>query len=184
MSKGARGQYKRKEEKNMAADFVPNGIVKSAVRRLTNPLTDADSLDAIVQSIILNNPFGCVSYMNAGANHPPVEKIKETYTAKFAYLDGDGKRRGTTSESYDTLTGYTAGIAAVQSHAANITAHGGAVARNQEADTFSVSLKCHAPNAELYFVNFSRNQVTITSYTEDSILSVIETWADGVPAMD
>lgn len=58
MSRGARGQDKRKEGKNMAADFVPNGIVKSAVRRLTNPLTDADSLDAIVQSIILNNPFG------------------------------------------------------------------------------------------------------------------------------
>jgi hypothetical protein len=35
----------------------------------------------------------------------------------------------------------------------------------------------------LYYVNFSRGQVTVTSYTDDAILTVIETWTDGVPAM-
>ena len=165
------------------ADFMHNSAIKSAIRRFANPFPDVDAFDAIIESVILNNPFGCVSYMNAGRNHPPIEKIKETYTAKFVYLDGNGKQRGTTSESYDTLEGYKAGISAVQSHAANITAHGGAVARNEAADTFAVSLKCHDPNGEMYYVNFSRGQVTVTSYTDDAILTVIETWTDGVPAM-
>ena len=60
---------------------------------------------------------------------------------------------------------------------------GGTIARDPAADTFSASLKCHDPNGELYMVNFSRNQVTISSYEDDSIRTVIETWADGVTAL-
>jgi hypothetical protein len=164
-------------------DFMRNSAIKSAIRRFASPFPDVDAFDAIVESVILNNPFGCVSYMYTGANHPPIEKIKETYTAKFVYLDSNNKQRGTTSESYDTLDGYKAGITAVQSHVANITAHGGAVTRSEDADTFAVSLKCHHPNGELYYLNFSRRQVTVTSYSDDAILTAIETWADGVPAM-
>ncbi|MFA7695281.1 MAG: hypothetical protein WCX63_07080 [Methanoregula sp.] len=165
------------------ADFMRNSAIKSAIRRYASPFPDIDAFDALIQSVILNNPFGCVSYMNAGANHPPVEKIKETYAAKFVYLDGNDRQRGTSSESYDTLAGYRAGVVAVQSHTANISAHGGAVEHNAGADTFAVSLKCHDPNGEMYYVHFSRGQVTVTSYSDDAILTVIETWADGVPAM-
>jgi hypothetical protein len=32
-------------------------------------------------------------------------------------------------------------------------------------------------------VNFSRTQVTISSYEDDSIRTRIETWADGVTAL-
>ncbi len=91
------------------ADFVQNGIVKSAVRVLPDPIADVESFDAIVQSVITTNPFGCVSYMSSGVNHPPVEKTRETYTAKFVYEDADAKRVGTGSESYNTLDGYVAG---------------------------------------------------------------------------
>ena len=115
-------------------DFTRNGAIKSAIRTFAHPIPDADAFDAIIQSILTNNPFGCISYMNAGANHPPVEITKETYTAKFVYLDDNSRRRGTTSESYDTLEGYKAGIAAVQSHGANITAHGGVLIRNEPAE--------------------------------------------------
>jgi hypothetical protein len=52
-----------------------------------------------------------------------------------------------------------------------------------EGDTFSATLKCHDPNGELYFVNFSRQQVAISSYEDDSIRTRIETWADGVSAL-
>ena len=54
---------------------------------------------------------------------------------------------------------------------------------NEGADNFSASLKCHDPNGELYQVNFSRQQVTISSYEDDAIRTRIETWADGVPAL-
>jgi hypothetical protein len=35
----------------------------------------------------------------------------------------------------------------------------------------------------MYTVNFSRQQVTISSYEDDSIRTRIETWADGVSTL-
>ena len=165
------------------ADFTQNTNIKSAVRKLANPIEDVAAFNAIIQSVILNNPFGCVSYMSSGVNHPPVEKTKESYTAKFVYQDTLAKSIGIGSETYNSITGYNAGITAVLANTANNTAHGGTPARNPGADNFSASLKCHDPNGELYQVNFSRQQVTISSYEDDAIRTVIETWADGVPAL-
>lgn len=165
------------------ADFVQQSVVKSAVRVLANPIPDVAALDALVQSVIQNNPFGCVSYMSAGVNHPPVEKTRETYTAKFVYEDANAKRVGAGSDTYNTIAGFTAGIAAVTANAANTAAHAGSVLHDAENDAFSVTLRCHAANGELYFVSISRGQIAITSYEDDSIRTVIETWADGVPAL-
>jgi len=165
------------------ADFTQNSNVKSAVRNLASPITDVSAFDAIIQSVILNNPFGCVSYMSSGVNHPPVEKSRESYTAKFVYEDGNAKRIGTGSETYNMIAGFNAGISAVLANSANITAHGGTPVHNAEGDSYSTTLRCHDPNGELYYVSFSRNRVTISSFTDASIQTVIETWADGVPAL-
>jgi hypothetical protein len=172
----------KKEVKNMA-DFTQNTNVKSAVRKLANPIADIGAFNTIVQSVILNNSFGCVSYMSSGVNHPPVEKARESYTAKFVYQDAEATRIGSSSENYNSIAGYNAGIAAVLANAANSAAHGGSAIRNAEADNFSATLRCHDPNGELYNVNFSRQQVTISSYEDDSVRTRIETWADGVPAL-
>jgi hypothetical protein len=165
------------------ADFEQNTNVKSAVRRIANPIADINAFNTIVQSVILNNPFGCVSYMSSGTNHPPVEKTRESYTAKFVYQDSDANKIGTTAEGYGTIAGYNAGIPAVLANTANNTAHGGTPVRNQAADSFSATLRCHDPNGEMYIVNFSRQQVTISSYEDDAIRTRIETWADGVAAL-
>ena len=165
------------------ADFTQSTNVKSAVRKLANPITDIAAFDAIIQSVILNNPFGCVSYMSSGTNHPPVEKTKESYTAKFVYQNSEAKTVGLGTESYNSIAGYNSGITAVLANTGNIAAHGGTPARNSGADNFSATLKCHDPNGELYQVNFSRQQVTISSYEDDAIRTRIETWADGVPAL-
>ena len=165
------------------ADFTQNTTVKSAVRNLANPITDVAAFNAIIQSVILNNPFGCVSYMSSGVNHPPVEKSRESYTAKFVYEDSNAKRIGVGSETYNTITGYNAGISAVLANSANVTAHGGTPVHNEEGDTYSVTLRCHDPNGEMYFVSFARNRVTISSFSDASIQTVIETWADGVSAL-
>lgn len=165
------------------ADFAQNTNVKSAVRKLASPIEDITAFNALIQSVILNNPFGCVSYMSSGTNHPPVEKTKETYTAKFVYQNSLAKSIGTGSESYNSISGYTAGITAVLANTANVTAHGGTPVHNEGADNFSATLKYHDPNGELYQVNFSRQQVTISSYEDDAIRTRIETWADGVPAL-
>ena len=165
------------------ADFTQNSNVKSAVRNLASPITDVAAFNAIIQSVILNNPFGCVSYMSGGVNHPPVEKTRETYTAKFVYQDALAKKVGSSAEGYNSLAGYNAGIPAMLANSANITAHGGTIVRDPAADSFSATLKCHDPNGEIYMVNFSRTQVTISSYEDDSIRTRIETWADGVTAL-
>jgi hypothetical protein len=165
------------------ADFTQNTNIKSAVRKLAYPITDEDVFNNIVQSVIQNNPFGCISYMNSGVNHAPVEKTRETYTAKFVYEDTNAKRIGSSSESYNTLAGFKAGISAMLANSANCAAHGGAPAHNAEADTFAATLKCHDAGGEIYFVSFSRQQVAISSYETDAIRATIETWADGVPAL-
>ena len=165
------------------ADFQQKTQQKSAIRRLASPIADVDTFHAIVRDIILNNPFGCVSYRTAGVNHPPVEKVREMYTAKFVYKDSKGKRVGAGSEIYNSIDGFHAGIAAVVSHLANIAAHGGTVSRNPEGDSYAVSLKCHDPGGELLFLNLARHRVTLSSYRDDAIRTRIEAWAEGVPAL-
>jgi hypothetical protein len=165
------------------ADYVENTNVKSAVRKLAEPIADIAAFNTIVQNVITNNPFGCVSYMSGGVNHPPVEKTKESYTAKFVFQDTLAKAIGRSSETYDTIAGYNDGIAAVLANTANNTAHGGTPVHNAASDSFSATLKCHDPNGELYYVNFSRQQVTISSYEDNAIRAVIETWSDGVAAL-
>ena len=165
------------------ADYIQNTNVKSAVRKLAAPIADIATFNTIVQSVINTNPFGCVSYMSAGVNHPPVEKTRETYTAKFVYQNIEAKTIGRTAESYNSIAGFNDGIAAVIANSANNTAHGGTPIHAADADNFSATLKCHDPSGELYFVNFSRQQVTISSYEDDAIRNVIEIWSDGVAAL-
>jgi len=165
------------------ADFVQSTNVKSAVRILAEPIADVTTFNTIVESVITDNPFACVAYMTAGENHPAVEKTKEAYTAKFVYQDNDAKIVGTGSHRFDTLAGFDAGVTALLAATAVSTAHGGSVAHDTDADSFSATLKCHDPNGEIYSVNFSRDRVTITSYEDDSIRTKVESWADTVEAL-
>jgi len=165
------------------ADFNQRTNIKSAVRKLANPIADVNAFNTIVQSVITTNPFGCISYMIGGTNHQPIEKNKEAYTAKFVYQDTDAKRIGSGSESYNTIAGFTAGITAMLANTANNAAHGGSAVHDSAGDTYSATLKCHDPNGEYYFLTISRSQVTISSYEDDNIRTRIETWADGVTAL-
>ena len=165
------------------ADFVQSANVKSATRTLAEPIADIATFNTIVQSVITDNPFECVAYMTAGESHPPVEKTKEAYTAKFVYQDTDAKSVGTGSHKFDTLAKFNAGVTAIVAAAAVSTAHGGTVVHDLGKDAFSATLKCQDANGELYFVNISRQQVTISSYEDDAIRTKIETWADAVPAL-
>jgi hypothetical protein len=85
---------------------------------------------------------------------------------------------------YNSIEGYQNGIAAMISNMANIAAHGGKIRHMPGADLFSVTLKCHDPNGELYFLSLARDRVTLSSYSDEGIRTRIENWADGVPALD
>ena len=165
------------------ADFVQNSQTKSAIRELADPIADVATFNTIVQSVITDNPFACVSYMTAGVTHEPVEKTKESYGVKIIYQDSDAKIVGNLSDKFDTMAGFTAGAAAILANAALSTAHGGTAVRDTEKEAYSATLKCHDTNGELYMVNFTRGQVTLTSSTDEAIRTKVETWADSVAAL-
>ena len=156
---------------------------KSSFRTLKVPFPDVTAFDTVVQSIIKGNPFDCTSYWYRKKNHRPVELVREMYTAKFVYGEPKGKRVGSGSEVYNSVEGYDHGIAAVISNMANIASHKGKVKHIPKADLFSVTLKCHDPGGELYFLSIARDRVTVSSFSDDEILKRIERWANGVPAL-
>jgi hypothetical protein len=163
--------------------FKPKPGTKSAVHILKIPFSDITAFDSVVRSLVMNNPLGCTSYMCAKRNHPPAEVVREMYTAKFMYLDPDGKQVGIGLDRYDSVEGYQTGVAAVISNMANIASHRGKVKHLPGADLFSVLLKCHDPDGELYFLSLARDRVTLSSYTDDRIRKCVELWTDGVPAL-
>jgi hypothetical protein len=141
------------------------------------------AFDAVVRSLILANPLGCTSYRTVRRNHPPLEVVREMYTAKFAYSDPAGKQVGIGLDRYNSVEGYQTGVAAVISNMANIASHRGKVKHLPGADLFSVLMKCHDADGELYFLSLARDRVTLSSYTDDSIRKRIEKWTDAVPAL-
>lgn len=165
------------------ADFTQKTNVKTALRPLAVPIADAAAFNTIVQSVITDNPFGCVAYTEAGVTHQPVEKTKETYVAKVVYQDGNAKTVGTYSGKFGSIAGFNAGAAAVIASAPLTAAHAGTPARDSENETFMATLKCRDPNGELYFVTFSRKSVSLTSYSDDAIRTKVETWTDTVAAL-
>jgi hypothetical protein len=121
--------------------------------------------------------------MTAGQNHLPVEKTRENYGARIVYEDTNAKNVGNESGKYITIDGFNAGIVVLLASADMNAAHNGTPVRDSEHETYSATLKCHDPNGELYFVNFSRDQITLNSYEDDAIRTKVETWADTVPAL-
>ena len=156
---------------------------RSATRILKHPFTDSAAFFAVVQALRLKNPLGCTSYHARRKHFPPVMPVRERYTAKFVYLDNNKKQVGTSSEVYDSLEGYETGSASMITNLANIAAHRGKVKHQKDADLFSVTLKCHDPSGELYFVSLARDRITVSSYTDDAIRKKVETWADTVPEL-
>jgi len=183
--RGPRDKRKEREKKGVRkmADFQNGTTTKTAFRNLTEPIADATTFNAIVQAVVVSNPFGCVSYMSAGETHPGVEKTREAYTAKIQYQDNDAKVVGYITDRYTSLAGFNTGAAAILAAGNLNTAHGGIPARDFENETYSATLKCHDPNGEVYSLHFSRKRIIIASYSDESIRAKVETWADTETAL-
>ena len=165
------------------AKFRQKKGTNSAVSTLKRPVPDISAFESVIQSLILKNPLGCTSYMSGKKNHPPIEKVREMYTAKFVYEDKKGKRIGTGSETYNTVDGYHTGIAAVISNMANIASHGGKPQHTPGADLFAVTLKCNDPKTGLYFLSIARDRVTLSSYNDEGIQKRVGKWLKGIPVL-
>ncbi len=51
------------------ADFVQATVNKSAVRELSVPIATVTAFNNLVQSVIDDNPFGCVGYTTSGGEY-------------------------------------------------------------------------------------------------------------------
>ena len=165
------------------ADFTTSNTTKSAIRKIAEQLADVTAFDNIVQGVITNNPFQCVSYNASGVSHPPVEKSKQGYTARIFYQDGDAKVVALITVRAPTIAAFTSVANRIYADTDIATALGGTPIRDLDNEKYAATLRCRDVNGELYYVNFSRDQVTLTSFSDDAIKSKVETWADTIPAL-
>ncbi len=166
------------------ADFVQKTVNKTAVRDLAVPIADVTSFNTLVQTVIDDNPFGCVGYTDAGGEAvAAVVRNREHYTAKVDFIDGEGKRVGNVSLQSPSITAFNANAAEALANATLAAAMGGDAERNFAGETYYCQLKCHDPSGDDYYVTFTRKTVRISSYQDDAIRTAVETWADAVPAL-
>ncbi len=166
------------------ADFVQKTVNKTAIRDLAVPIADVTSFNTLVQSVIDDNPFGCVGYTDAGGEAvAAVVRNREHYTAKVNFIDGEGKKVGTVSLQSPTIAAFNANAAEALANATLATAMGGDAERNFAGETYYAQLRCHDPSGDDYYVTFTRTSVRISSYQDDAIRTTVETWADAVAAL-
>ena len=164
-------------------DFTQTNLAKSASRELAVPLADAAAFDTLVQDILTTNPFSCTAYEVSGVAQPPVAKSRESYTARILYENLEARTVGYVTARAETIAGFNAAKTAILADTALATAIGGDAVNSPDDERYSVTLKCHDANGEIYYVAFSREQITVSSYADDTILTRVETWADSKPAL-
>jgi hypothetical protein len=165
------------------ADFVQTGLTKTSVRELATPFVDIAAFDAIIETVLNDNPFLCVDYEEAGVPLPGVARNRESYTVRVNYEDGDGRRVGTVTARAPTVAGFGTAAAHIMADTDLAASLGGSAVRDSARETFSCQPRCHDANGEDYSVTFTRNRVRISSYEDDAILARIEAWADTVAAL-
>ena len=165
------------------ANFVQTNNNKTAVRELAVPIADVNTFNGIVQAVLDDNPWECTSYIQNDVEQDPVAKSREYYTAWVLYQDNEASTVGQISARAPTVAAFTANIAELLANEALTTAMGGDPVRDTDADRYSCTLKCHAASGEIYYVSFARDRVSVSSYSDDAILTTLETWADTVAAL-
>ena len=169
---------------NHMADFVTTTTNKTAVRELATPIGNLAGFSALIESVLLDNPWECTDYTVSGTPVDGVTKAKEYYSGKVVYTDAaTGKAVGNVTVKAPTSSGFTGSVATVLADADIATDMGGIASHDSSQDRFSCSLKCHDENGELYYVTFARDRIRVTSYEDAAILTIIETWADTLPAL-
>ncbi|RQD81804.1 MAG: hypothetical protein D5R99_00955 [Methanocalculus sp. MSAO_Arc1] len=167
----------------MSVNFVKIRNNKTAVRDLPAPFVNTTAFDTVVESVITDNPLGCVPYEHGGVTIPGVVRGREQYTGRVVFLDEFGSRLGAASVTADSTAGMNAAVDALLADEALQAAIGGTPYRDNDRDTYSCQLRCRDPNGENYSLTFSRSVVRLTSYEDDAIKATVNDWADTVPAL-
>ena len=170
-------------QKTIKSDFGQDSQDKIVMRVLANPIASVPAFNLIVQSVITDNPFACVGYTVNGEKHDPVEKTNEAYTAQIFYKDNNGNIVGTVEIIYNSSAEYESGVATIPANTQLTTTQSGIATYDSKFDLYSATLKCHDANGENYYVVFTRDYVMLAAYSDDSIRTVFETWANTVTSL-
>jgi len=165
------------------ADFVQKNVTKTAVRAIATPLADAAALTTIVNNLITNNPLGCTAYEVGGVTMDPVAKTRESYSARIAYENNEGKIVGQITARAPSTSAFSTVKSTILGNTALATAMGGDAVNLADKEAYSVTVRCHDPSGEVYYLTFTRDQIRLSSYSDDGILTIVEQWADTVPAL-
>lgn len=169
--------------KTIKSDFGQDSQGKIVLRELANPIADVSTFNLIVQSVITDNPFSCIGYTSDGNNHAPVEKIKEVYTARILYKDNNANIVSTSEETFNSTAEYKSGVAAILANTQLTSSQGDITSHDSKFDIYSATLKCHDVNGENYYIVFTRDDVILAGYSDDSIRTKFETWANTVASL-
>ena len=112
----------------------------------------------------------------------------QTFDEAIAALSAEENPLGATDymTAGETISGvtttseyYKATIEITQAYGSDASAN-----RNSAKDSWNVRLKIHDPTGEIYYLAFTRKDLKISSYESDDILAKVDTWADGVAALN
>jgi hypothetical protein len=165
------------------ANFVSTAVVKSAERVLATPFASKEAMNTIIGNILADNPWGCTPYTSAGETIPAVQKSSEYYTGTIVYENNKGKQVGRLSVRAPGSGSFDTDISTILATAAISTAMGGTASHDSSKDGYSVILKCHAPNGELYNITFKREKIILSSFESETIPTTIDTWAGTISAL-
>lgn len=165
------------------ADFTQKTINKTAERVLTSPIVDVAAFNTLIAGILTDNPWSCTEYTEAGVTYDGVTKSKEYFTGVVNYQNTEAKVIGKISVNAPSSAAFATDISTILATAALTTAMGGTPAHDSSDDGFYTAIRAHFANGEIVSVIFRRSSVTVSGYSADSILTTIETWADGVTAL-
>jgi len=169
--------------KIIKSDFGQGSQGKIVLRELANPIEDVSTFNLIVQSVVTDNPFSCAGYTSDGNYHAPIEKIKEVYTARILYKDNNANIVSTSEETFNSTAEYKSGVAAILANTQLTTSQGDITSHDSKFDIYSATLKCHDVNGENYNIVFTRDDVILAGYSDDSIRTKFETWANTVASL-
>ncbi len=105
-------------------------MTKTSVRELATPFTDIAAFDAIIETVLTDNPFQCVDYEEAGVTLPGVARNRESYTVRVNYEDNEGTRVGTVTARAPTVAGFGTAAANILADTDLAAALGGTAVRD------------------------------------------------------
>ncbi|MCX6693015.1 MAG: hypothetical protein NT074_00430 [Methanomicrobiales archaeon] len=160
-------------------DFIQSSIVKSATRVLATPLPLATANTLITTITGATNPFATADYEVSGETVDGCQKTSESYSGRIIYEDALAVSVGTINVRRPVQANFESAMTRILADTTLAGHMGGEPVRDTEFETYSQTIRCKdAATLELYTVTFTPAYVKVTSYSDDSILTRIEAWAD------